>query len=90
MSTRLRWLIIALIAFAGMTYAVVGFGFFDYVQSWGGSLFKALSGACLGYGISRGVEALDISKQPVEQRPMAGLSRAILIGAGIIGVPSGM
>jgi len=77
---RIRWALLGIVVLVGMHYAMVGFGFYGYVQSWGGVVFKAICGGCIGWFISRYVIGLDISELPAEQRPMAGLSLAVLIG----------
>lgn len=87
---KLRWLVLALIAAAAMYYAAAGFGFVDYVQTWGGAAFKALSGGALGWFINRCVIGLDISALPQEQHPVAALSQALLISAFALALATGV
>lgn len=88
-----RWIIVAFVAFVAMSYSLSHPEMFNdmrgYVQSWGGAMFKTMTGGCLGYGFSRWVVGLDVSKEPPERRPLAGLSLALYIAAGMIGVPLG-
>ena len=89
-TSTFRWVLVAIIAFTAMTYAILTMGYISYVESWGGSMFKTMSGGCLGYAFSRYVMKLDLSKQTAEQRPISALSQAIVIAAGMIGVPYGV
>jgi len=77
---KVRWLFLGLLAIAGMNLALTEFFLYDYVQSWGGAFFKLMSGVALGWLVFRFVIGVDISSLPPEQRPMAGLSLAIIIG----------
>ena len=48
-------------------------GLYGYVMTWGGSLFRALSGGALGYVISRHVLDLDLSQIAEERRRPIGM-----------------
>ena len=88
-ASKIRWLILGLVVIAAMNYAMTGFGFTQYVQSWGGTLFKALNGGVIGWLISRYVIGLDISELPLELRPQAALSQAILIAGFALALATG-
>jgi hypothetical protein len=75
-----KWLVLSGVVMVALYIAIIEMGLVSYVQNWGAVAFKALSGGALGWFISRYVNRLDISKLPAEQRPMAGLSLAVLIG----------
>lgn len=85
---RFKWALIALICFLGLLYGYYVLDWGGYMQNWGGKMYKAMSGAALGWLISRYVLDLDLSKIAIELRPQAALSQAILIGAGMIAVAS--
>lgn len=89
MSTTIRWVLLGFIALAAVLYATTDLNYLGYVISWGGAAWKCMSGAALGFFISRWVDKLDLSELPDKLRPMAGLSRAVIVGAGMIGVPLG-
>jgi len=78
--SKLRWLLLGLITFGAMHYAVVNMGLYSYIQSWGGAQFKILSGACMGWFLFRFVMRVDLSTMPLLERTIAGLSLAILMG----------
>ena len=86
---KLRWALLGLIVIAAIQYAMVGFEFHGYVQSWGGTLFKALNGGVIGWLISRYVIGLDISTLEAGDRPVAALSQAILIGSFAMALAQG-
>lgn len=88
--SSIKWAIIALLCLASMLYALNSMGYTDYVQSWIGTAFKAVSGGCIGWIISRHVLGLDISELPVEHRPMAGLSLAVLIAGFAVAIALGL
>jgi len=87
--TKVRWLILGIIVLAAMHQAVVSFEFYGYVQSWGGTVFKALSGGLIGWTISRFVIGLDISELAEDQRPVAALSQTILIAGFALALATG-
>jgi uncharacterized integral membrane protein len=87
--SKIRWLLLGVLVFAAMNQAMVGFEFYGYVQSWGGTAFKALSGGFIGWLISRFVIGLDISELPTEQRPVAALSQTILIAGFALAIATG-
>lgn len=89
-SRKGRWLVLLTLCVIGALLAVFWLDFRTYVQGWIGALFKASSGAVLGWIISRFIDELDLSTIAPEHRPLAGLSRAWLIGAGMIGVAVGV
>lgn len=84
-----KWLILCLIVAGSLHVAIMDFGLFSYVQNWGGVAFKVLSGAALGWGVSRYIIGLDLSDLPAADRPVAALSQAILIGAFALGMATG-
>jgi len=75
---KLRWGIVGIVVIASAALALNA-DWIGYVQSWGGTNFKALGGGCVGWWIGRYVMGIDLSEMPAEQRPLAGLSMAILI-----------
>lgn len=90
-SARLaRWLaVLAVCAVA----AVFGWWVLDwhgYIQTWGGAIFRAASGGALGWAVSRYVLGLNLSEIPVMQRPIAGVSQALLVTGGAIAVAVGV
>jgi presenilin-like A22 family membrane protease len=87
--SKIRWLILGIIVIAAMHQAVVSFEFYGYVQSWGGTAFKALSGGLIGWAVSRFVIGLDISELPDDQRPEAALSQSLLIAGFALALATG-
>lgn len=65
-------------------------GYEGYALTWAGSAFRATSGGCMGYIVSRWGLGLDLSEIERDQRPVAALSQAILIAAGAIAVAVGV
>lgn len=61
-----------------------------YVQGWIGSIFRAASGGALGWAVSRFAVGLDLSELPAAQRPLAGLSQALLVAGFAIAVAVGV
>ncbi len=57
-----------------------------YLQAWGGTVFKGLSGCVIGWLISRYVIGLNLSQIEENLRPIAAISQAIIIAAFVIGV----
>ena len=86
---KIRWGVVALVCLAVLTWSVFGAGWTTYAQSWIGSAFKALSGGFIGWVVSRYVVELELSKIGIEQRPLAALSQAILIGAFAVSLATG-
>lgn len=87
--TKIKWGLLGLLVLASMHQAMTGFEFYGYVQSWGGTLFKALNGGFIGWFVSRYVIGLDISELPLELRPQAALSQAILIAGFAVALATG-
>lgn len=85
-----RWAIVAVVVALSVLYAVTLGDWVQYAQSWGGTAFRAMSGAVLGWITSRYVVALDLSSLPPEQRPLAGLSQAVVIGAFTLALATGV
>ena len=86
-----RWLVVAALCALGALFAAFVFGWTGYVQTWIGSVFRAASGAALGYLISRHVLRIDLSEIPAGvERSLAGLSVAVLIGLLAIAVANGV
>ena len=83
---KVRWGIVGMLVLAGLALALIEGDMTGYITSWGGTVFKALSGGLLGWLISRYVVGLDLSSTPAENRPLAGLSQAILIAGFAIAV----
>lgn len=89
-NSRLRFLLIALIVVIAALYAWFHMDWTGYVQSWGGAMFRATSGAILGWVICRFVLRLHISELPTpEERAVAGIAQALLIGLLAIAVGTG-
>ena len=86
---KIRWSVVALLCLAVLLWYVLDTGWTSYVQSWLGSSFKALSGGCIGWMVSRYVVELDLSEINYEQRAMAALSQAILIGSFALSLATG-
>jgi hypothetical protein len=84
---KIKWAIVALIAVGG-ALGMLEMDMVGFAQAWAGKIFKALSGALLGWFISRYVADLDLSNIEPNLRPIAGLSQAILIAGGMIAVAS--
>lgn len=84
-----RWASVAAIVIAALLVGLLVFGFEGYVQSWGGTVFKALSGGLIGWAVSRYVVRLDLSEIAADQRPLAALSQAILIGLFALALATG-
>lgn len=81
---KIKWSLAVLICFVAFLWAIHGWDMVGYAQSWLGSLFKALSGAFIGWVTSRYILDLDLSEIKEELRPMAALSQAIIMAAFII------
>ena len=88
--TGIRWSTPAAIFVVAMLVAVFVFGWTNYVLTWVGVMFKAVSGAFVGFLISRTVFKLDLSKIPEDLRPQAALSQAILVAGFAIAVSMGV
>lgn len=88
MSSTKRWIPIAAACLLAAIIALVLLNWEGYVLSWGGSMFKAISGALIGWAISKFVLRLNLSAIPDEARPIAALSQAILIAGIAIAVAS--
>jgi hypothetical protein len=86
---QLRWAGVGFACFAMATWAVLSGDMTMYATNWLTTSFKALSGGLLGWLVSRYVIQLDLSKIPVDQRPLAALSQAILIGLFALAVATG-
>lgn len=84
-----RWAPVVVVVLISVLVGWLVLGWDGWLQSWGGTLFKALSGGCIGWAVSRYVVALDLSALPAEQRPLAALSQAILIGAFAMALATG-
>ena len=86
---KIRWGIVGMVVLAGLSLALIGGDMTGYLTSWAGTVFKALSGGLMGWLISRYVVGLDLSSTAAEQRPLAGLSQAILIAGFAIAAATG-
>jgi hypothetical protein len=99
-----RWLLLLPLLLIGAVVAWVAFGWGGWVQSWVGAIFKAASGALLGYYISSRLTKLDLSAIVVNRfdfpeqrdeyrttlvRGVAGIAQAILIVGLAIAVSAG-
>jgi hypothetical protein len=88
------WVVIILIAVLCALFLPIwpnGAGGFThmtgYVVSWGGAVFKAMSGGVIGFWFVRHVLKVNISEIPDwTSKALAGLGAAIVIAAFIIGV----
>lgn len=87
--SKYRWVLIAAICLFAMAVAWNRMQWADYVLSWGGAMFRALSGAAVFWFLSRYVAKLDLSAIPEDRRAMAGVSQAILVAGGAIAVAVG-
>ena len=86
---KIRWAVVVIAVALAVMFALTQGNFTGYITSWGGTVFKALSGGFVGWIISRYVVGLDLSAIPIEQRPLAGLSQALLIGAYALALATG-
>ena len=86
---KIRWGVVAMLCLTVLLWYVLDTGWTSYVQSWLGSSFKALSGGCIGWLVSRYIVELDLSKISDEQRSTAALSQAILIGSFALSLATG-
>jgi hypothetical protein len=86
---KIRWGIVGMLVAAGVFLALATGDFGGYLMSWCGTMFKALSGGLMGWLVSRYVVGLDLSSTTDEQRPLAGLSQAFLIGAFALALATG-
>ncbi len=99
--TKIRWLAVAVFVIASAYVSFNLEGWVEWSVNWGGVMFKVLSGALLGWFISRFVLKLDLSAISVTEdgepdaygtillRALAGLSQAILIGFLALAVATG-
>jgi hypothetical protein len=89
-SSASRWLLLLPLCVFGALIAAFAFGWFGWVQSWIGALFKATSGAALGFTISRVCTKLDLSaiRDPF-QKTEAAKSQALLIVGMAVAVAAG-
>lgn len=91
------WVGIAL--FGGIAIAA-WIGGTQYVQSWAGTLFRACSGAALGFLVSRFLLRINVSdiaarypagtQQQATSASTALLASAIVVGAGVLGATLGI
>ena len=88
-SRKFRWGLVAAVVFMAVLLALQERALAGYLQSWGGTAFKGMSGALIGWLVSRYVVGLDLSIINPEQRPLAGLSQAIVIAAFVIALATG-
>lgn len=90
MRRTLRFLLAFLACIAGCAWLFTVAGYEGYAMSWAGSAFRATSGGCMGYIVSRWGLGLDVSAITPELRPTAAISQAMLIAAGAIAVAVGV
>lgn len=90
MRSPVRWAIIAIVLLAGGAFAFSGLDWTGWVQSWIGSLFKAVSGGAIGWAVSRHICRLDLSQIEESKRMTAGLSQSILIAGFAVAVAVGV
>jgi len=88
-TSKIRWTAVGVVVVIGVSVALVTGDFGGYLLSWMGTAFKALSGGLLGWAVSRFVLQLDVSELSVDQRPVAALSQAILIGGFALALATG-
>jgi len=88
-SRKYRWGIVGMAIVASVVLALSVGDLEGYLMSWGGTVFKALSGGLIGWLVSRYVVGLDLSSTPAEARPLAGLSQAFLIGSFALALATG-
>lgn len=84
MKRKTRWVFLMLACAVGALIAFTAMGWDGWVFNWIGKLFRAASGGGLGWAVSRYFAGLDLSAIPADQRPLAGLSQALLIGFGAL------
>lgn len=87
---KTRWAIVLAACFLAGLAAWLLMDWSGYVQGWVGSTFRAASGGVIGWAVSRYVVRLDLSSLPQEQRPLAGLSQALLIAGFAVAVAVGV
>jgi hypothetical protein len=87
---KTRWAIVLALCFLAGCAAWLLMDWSGYVQGWVGSTFRAASGGAIGWAVSRYVVRLDLSAIPTEQRPLAGLSQALLIAGFAVAVAVGV
>jgi uncharacterized membrane protein YfcA len=87
---KVKWALVVLLCLAAILWSVLGLQAIGYVQSWGLTVFRALSGAFLGWLVSRYVLDLRLMEIPEERRPLAALSQAIIMGSFTIGMSIGV
>lgn len=78
--SRIRWVLVGCLVLIAINYAITDMGFIGYVQSWGGTAFKVLNGAVIGWFLFRYVIGVNPAKQPTEYRAVYRVAQAILIG----------
>lgn len=87
---KTRWALILVACAVAGAAAWLLMDWSGYVQGWVGSTFRAASGGAIGWAVSRYVVRLDLSAIPAEQRPLAGLSQALLIAGFAVAVAVGV
>lgn len=90
LSSRHRFALLLLACLLAGLYALQGMGLVEYVHTWVGSVFRAASGVGAGWLIGRYVLRIDLSHMEAAQRPLAGLSVAILMAGMAIAVAIGV
>ena len=89
MTRKIRWGVVAMLVAAAVALAFTAGDYGGYLLSWCGTLFKALSGGLIGWLVSRYVVGLDLSAMEPADRPLAGLSQALLIGLYAVALATG-
>lgn len=80
------WLLVA-IAGAFVVAMLPDLGVDEYVSRWCGAVFKAGSGAWVGYRVSKGICRIDPSQATTDQgAAFLHLARAVIVGATVVSV----
>ena len=86
-AARLVVLALACLLAAALAYfGAAGEGWGHWVESWVGRLFRALSGAVLGFWLSRLLGGIRFSEIPGDQRGQNAIAQAVWAGALAIAV----
>ena len=82
-----RWLAIIVLIVSSIIILWGGFGWESYSQVWLGKMFRATSGAAIGWLVSHFIIGLDLSEIPEgPERIEAAKSQAMIIGAFALAV----
>lgn len=86
LAARYRWLLVGVVCLAAFSWLLRIVGWDAEAGNWLVQVFRAGSGAAIGWGLSRYVCKLDVSALPAEDRSTAALAQAVLIAGGMIAV----